>query len=706
VDYDGKETHTMAPDTLARDAAIAVQSLPPQFLAYPTLAVATASAGKRPGIRLRLWQIWDTPITSAALRDIFRAQTTPNPAIDMGFFTKWRINYINTPEGLTPFPTLDDRMVVIPPTPAPTHLRMPELEEPEVPVGDRDNAMYAYLRHAVEANPRVTLDVLTATATAYAVDTFAEALPDQPTLIRKKAERALRAVVTATATDLPLGVVGPKHRRAENACKRLLADLLPDLSNLPYVYAALHTEFTKGHMPAAEMATLLCADHPGIDHATATREILTEYKVVRPKPAYYQAMETLQDGSIPLTDHNLRELLRCPLFAFEHDAQEGRTYVRKSPDVGCIPLGEWTAQHGFGLSSWAGNPANLLRWRSISDKGALAALIQQVATPVVRLHAELDQCALQWDGVPRIGTLAADALGDDSDIAQTYLRTWLVQAVRRAYDPGTAAELVLVLTGGSGLGKTTFFQNLALREEWYVKALGARPITQADRVIFKSAWIVVLDEFSDSARAHGVLKSILSDRTYTYRPLYQQETVTRPLWYTVGATADTSLYLADVSGSRRFATIHVTKRVVYPDPAQIWGEAVHMYRQGAASQLDLETLSPTLAEAHAQRISGALAGQDLWEYVSNIVDRPYSPAGGPNPRNRELAPAHMFTAAAIASGEGIPEWVSFTWLLDQLGDRVRLFRNPNVDLALLLKNAHFTPVAHRGRNVWRRPQNH
>lgn len=696
VDYDGSEDHTTSPQTLAGDAIAARQALPPSMRSRATLAVATGSAGMKPGIRLRLWQIWDEPVTCAQLRALCTSH--PHPAIDLGFFTPWRLNYIQCPTGPTPYPTLESRMHLLPPTTA------IDLSDPEIPVGERDNALYAYVRHVVAQNPRTTLDELIAATEAYAADTIPEPMERQSYIIRQKAQAALKSVKVTLSIDTPIGACGPKHRRSEKATKKLISELLPDGSNLAYIYAQLHTEFEKGHMPAAEMARILHAEYPDRSEEEHTQEILKTYTVAHPKPAVYAALETLDDGSIPSSDFNVRALLQSPLFAFEYDSQEDTIYVRKSPDHQYIPLGAWTNTHAYGLSAWAGNPANLLRWRGIKDKTQIPYYVQQIATQRVRLHDTLDMCAGQWDGISRINDLARTALGDASDIARLYMSTWLVQAVRRAYEPGTSAELVLVLTGGSSYGKTTFFQNLALKEEWYYKALGARPISKDTREVFRSKWIVVLDEFNDHANSHGALKSILSDRTVSYRPLYQPTIVTRPLWYTVGATTDTPLFIADSSGSRRFGPIHVSKYVEHPPPAQIWGEAVHMYRNGVLPYIDDKTLDTTTREAHRVRIGEALSEHTLWDAIHVVLDKNYCPSGAHNIHGLEVAPSHMFTPEAIASGVGRPHYVAVLWLLDKLGEYRHLHQDSVRAVTTALRNEGYTPTVRGQHRTWQRPE--
>lgn len=76
---------------------------------------------------------------------------------------------------------------------------------------------------------------------------------------------------------------------------------------------------------------------------------------------------------------------------------------------------------------------------------------------------------LVWDGVPRVRVALHHFLGAEvSDTNEKYLRTFMLGAVNRVFHPGCKFELMLVLVGGQGAGKTTFIRFLALEPEWFM----------------------------------------------------------------------------------------------------------------------------------------------------------------------------------------------------------------------------------------------
>jgi hypothetical protein len=66
-----------------------------------------------------------------------------------------------------------------------------------------------------------------------------------------------------------------------------------------------------------------------------------------------------------------------------------------------------------------------------------------------------------WDGVPRLGTFFHDWLGSADNAYHTELATvWFVAGVTRIYEPGRRYDLVPILGGRQGGGKSGLIQEL------------------------------------------------------------------------------------------------------------------------------------------------------------------------------------------------------------------------------------------------------
>ena len=129
--------------------------------------------------------------------------------------------------------------------------------------------------------------------------------------------------------------------------------------------------------------------------------------------------------------------------------------------------------------------------------------------------------ALRWDGVPRVRNALHHFLGAEvNDYHERCLRTFMLGAVRRVFQPGCKFELMLVLVGGQGAGKSTFLRSLALEPDWFSDDLR----NLSDKDVFhrlNGRWIIEMSEMVATANARSIeeIKAFLSrDRTSAVWP--------------------------------------------------------------------------------------------------------------------------------------------------------------------------------------------
>jgi hypothetical protein len=175
-----------------------------------------------------------------------------------------------------------------------------------------------------------------------------------------------------------------------------------------------------------------------------------------------------------------------------------------------------------------------------------------------------------WDGVARLNTWG-------SEFFETSLPAWANEWGRimmtgwglRLINPGTKVDYAFIIVGAQGIGKTTFFEDLATFEgHRFYYALTAAPSANADgnRTIlaeFGRSAIVDLAEgalFDAHKGPAGVIKQLITETQDSYRVVYAKHPTVAPRGFVfVGAMNDAS-YLIDKTGSRRFLNIEVTTR--------------------------------------------------------------------------------------------------------------------------------------------------
>lgn len=221
----------------------------------------------------------------------------------------------------------------------------------------------------------------------------------------------------------------------------------------------------------------------------------------------------------------------------------------------------------------------------------------------------LEESALIWDGKPRIDDLLIKYFGAEANCyTKEAIRKMLVAAVARIFRPGTKYDLVLTLVGGQGTGKSTFVNRLggAFFSDSFMTIHGNQAFEQ-----LQGAWLIEMAELSGMRKQEvEAVKHYISKQEDTFRPAYARSSETFPRQCVFFGTTNNKAFLTDPTGNRRFMPIDVrpteaTESVFAITPelvAQIWGEAVDLYRKG--EKLYLSAASELIAKgeqaAHAE----------------------------------------------------------------------------------------------------------
>ena len=222
----------------------------------------------------------------------------------------------------------------------------------------------------------------------------------------------------------------------------------------------------------------------------------------------------------------------------------------------------------------------------------------------------------------------------------------------RAYRPGTKHDVVVVLVGPQGIGKSTAFARLfppSEQDRWFSDALNLSGSDKQRIEALQGRVVVECAEMAGATRADLARLKAFVSRTddggerLAYRrdpePLPRRAVI-------VGTTNDLSCLPNDPTGNRRFVPIAVTAGKVRhmrawldKHRAQLWAEALHRYRAGEPAYLPDELVKPqmTMTERHRDaddvvenRIDEFLGRIDLPEYFrvedvaceTGLVDRP------------------------------------------------------------------------------------
>jgi putative DNA primase/helicase len=191
---------------------------------------------------------------------------------------------------------------------------------------------------------------------------------------------------------------------------------------------------------------------------------------------------------------------------------------------------------------------------------------------------------LKWDGRERLEHWLADVSGCERNEYTTAIsHNWPLAMVSRAYNPGTKMDIMVVLEGKQGAGKSTFLE--VLGGEWY-KALTMNFGEKDFLMAIQGAWIVEIPDMAGFSKSeHSKIISTTSIRVDEFRKSYGRNSESKQRKCLFAATSETSDYLQSSKGGRRFWPVacadHVDTDALKLMRDDVLAEAIVRMRNGA-----------------------------------------------------------------------------------------------------------------------------
>ena len=297
----------------------------------------------------------------------------------------------------------------------------------------------------------------------------------------------------------------------------------------------------------------------------------------------------------------LRQTIRNAVVCLRHDPKltgicAENLFTRRRVLIKNAPWREtdrpdlWRDSDDAALRYYLEHTYGLTKREAIAD--ALSTIALENAFHPVRQY--LDR--LTWDGQERIDSVLVDYTGaDDTPYIRAVSRKWLIAAVSRIREPGCKFDEMLVLVGGQGMGKSTFFSRLARRPEWFSDSITRIEGTKESMEQLSGKWIIEIGEMTGMKRAETEsVKAFLSKTEDSYRPAFARYVDNFPRQCVFGGTSNRDDFLQDPTGGRRWWPVVVNDmqrlwNEMTPERVdQIWAEADAAYCLGEALTLPRE----------------------------------------------------------------------------------------------------------------------
>jgi len=288
------------------------------------------------------------------------------------------------------------------------------------------------------------------------------------------------------------------------------------------------------------------------------------------------------------------------------------------PPWRCAEVGaRWLDTDDVQLAAWL--QLEGIRVRGATMVGECVNVVAQEAMfHPVRYYLE----NLEWDHQSRLSIWLAAYLGASAN--GNYLSAvgtkFLISAVARILRPGCQVDHMLVLEGTQGAGKTSAARILSVHPEWFA---GSLPDVHSKDAALQlcGRWLIEIAELKAIRSSQlEATKTFLTQCVDTFRAPYARRAAQFPRQCVFIGTTNEHEYLRDRTGNRRYWPVKcgiIDREGLLRDRAQLWAEAVHLYRASHAWHLN-ETESAAADFEQRERVPISELEHDVTAYLDQL----------------------------------------------------------------------------------------
>jgi len=256
--------------------------------------------------------------------------------------------------------------------------------------------------------------------------------------------------------------------------------------------------------------------------------------------------------------------------------------------------------------------ADLSRIRIALERGSFKAAPKDLTRDAVVLVADenkfdsaitwLDRVARGWDGRGRAETFLIDYFGAaDTPYTRACGRYLWTAFAGRVLDPGCQVDMIVTLTGGQGLRKSSAIGAMVPGHEFAIEVDFSKDEEDTARLMRGA----LVGEIAELRGLHtkdlDAIKKFVTRRHENWIPKYKEFSTTFPrrLVFVGSVNPSSAGFLGDETGERRWLPVPVVRADVEGIAAareQLWAEGAALWRAGGVAWRDAEALAAPMHE--------------------------------------------------------------------------------------------------------------
>lgn len=224
---------------------------------------------------------------------------------------------------------------------------------------------------------------------------------------------------------------------------------------------------------------------------------------------------------------------------------------------------------------------------------SLMKIIKSNAFPAYDPYRSFLASLPEWNGRDHIADLAATVKTDDDAFWQWSLKKWFVGLVGSLADDTTVNQTALILCGGQGLGKSSWFRHLLPKElRKYYKSGLINFKDKETEIMLSENVLCNMDEMASlNKNTVQQVKELITKPDMRLRRAYTKLTQNYIRRCSFCGTSNTTDILHDATGNRRFLCNKVIKITDYElkgfNLPQLYAQTYQLFRTGFKFWLDV-----------------------------------------------------------------------------------------------------------------------